>query len=348
MGREDVVSNEYLGSPERVADLLNGYVYHGEGRISAGEVKELRNVFNRVRCDAEDGAESHGAEHGAKQRVRRGGASSGVQTITADIVREIGEGVKAMIVAIEDQTAIHYAMPIRMMNLEAAGYHTQWRQTAGAHKARKDLAGAEYLSGFAKGERLKPFLPIVLYFGKEPWDGPKCLKDMIDLGAYSEEIKALITDYPLHLIEVRRYEGYEKFRTDLRYVFGFLRNAENKENLKRYLRENEAALMDLNEDAYDVISTMGHSEELQMVKDKCEKEEGRKNDMCQGIIELIEEGRQEGVEQGRREGVQMGIQENLVQNVNNLMKNLGLALGEACKALGTTEDAYMLARKNVG
>ena len=150
MGREDVVSNEYLGSPERVADLLNGYVYHGEGRISAGEVKELRNVFNRVKCDVEDGAESHGAEHGAKQRVRRGGRSSGrrssgVQTVTADIVREVGEDVKAMIVAIEDQTAIHYAMPVRMMNLEAVGYHTQWRQAAGAHKARKDLAGAEYV-----------------------------------------------------------------------------------------------------------------------------------------------------------------------------------------------------------
>ena len=101
------------------------------------------------------------------------------------------------------------------------------------------------------------------------------------------------------------------------------------------------------EDSYDVISVMGHSSELKKIKKKCEKEEGRKNDMCQGITDLIEDGRQEGLQEGLQEGRKEGSQETLVSSVENIMKNLGLALREACKAVGTTEEAYLEARRGL-
>lgn len=67
---------------------------------------------------------------------------------------------------LENQTDIHYAMPIRALNLEAIAYHTQWRQAAKVYSAKKDLSGVEYLSRFAKNEKVKPVLLIILYWGR--------------------------------------------------------------------------------------------------------------------------------------------------------------------------------------
>lgn len=75
-----------------------------------------------------------------------------------------------------------------------------------------------------KNEKVKPVLLIVLYWGQESWNGPRYLKDMINLEAYLEELNELIFDYFLHLVEVRWYERAEEFKTDLNYVFGFLQH----------------------------------------------------------------------------------------------------------------------------
>ena len=321
MGKIDISTNEYMREPARVADLLNGFVYHGVDRVKPGEVRELRNVLGRM--------EMHG--------------SGGVQAVTADVVTEVGKDVHTMIVCLENQTDIHYAMPVRMMNLEAMGYHGQWRRTAKAHEKERDLRGEEYLSGFAKEDKMEPVVPIVLYFGKERWDGPKNLRDMINLEEYPQEIRELITDYPIHLIEVRRYEEYENFRTDLREVFGFLQRAEDKEKLSEYLESNTERFENLSTDAYDIISVMGHSEELQKMREKFHKEKGGKSNMCQAIKDMIEDGREEGKKEGRKEG----RQEIVVSSVESVMQNLGLALDAACKALNLTEEEYARAKAAV-
>ena len=336
MGKEDVVTNEYMSSPARVADLLNGFVYHGEERVRPNEVRDLRNVLSRW--------ELQNSHSRCSDKVAGAGKADNVQTVTADVVLEVGAGMQAMIVVLEDQTDIHYAMPVRIMNLEAMGYHKQWRQAAKKHRKRKDLSGAEYLSGFAKGETMKPFLPIVLYFGKEEWNGPRCLKDMINMEAYPQEIQELITDYPLHLIEVRKYEEYEEFRTDLRYVFGFLRNAENKTELGKYVDENKDAFQNLDSDAFDIISVMGHSRELQGARENYQKEDGRKYNMCQAIKDMIADGVQQGLEQGLEQGLYKQRQ-MLVNNVENAMKNFHVDLDGACKGLEVSVEEYNEARK---
>ena len=136
----------------------------------------------------------------------------------------------------------------------------------------------------------------MIYFGQTAWDGPRCLKDMINLEAYPPEVRELITDYPLHLIEVRKYEGYEDFKTDLKYVFGLLRNADTKDSMKTYVEENAEALRSLETDAYDVISVMGQMKDLQRIKEKYQNEDGRSYDMCKGMQEWLEEKLEEGLE----------------------------------------------------
>ena len=57
-----------------------------------------------------------------------------------------------------------------------------------------------------------------------------CLKEMMDLSTLPEEVREKIADYPIHLIDVRRYPHAERFRTDLKLVFGFCSARQNLKN----------------------------------------------------------------------------------------------------------------------
>lgn len=158
MGVRDVTTNEYLDTRERVADLLNGFVYHGKEFVRPEHVKQIKNVLSRAERQ----------KHAQRNR-KKNGEEKIIQTVTVDVIREVERDLNAMravIVMLENQTDIHYAMPIRALNLEAIAYHTQWRQAAKVYSAKKDLSGVEYLSRFAKNEKVKPVLLIILYWGR--------------------------------------------------------------------------------------------------------------------------------------------------------------------------------------
>lgn len=147
-----MIPNEYFDTKERVADLLNGFIYHGRELVKSEQVKEVKNIFSRVEHGRQtSGSAGNGDGARRKKRIsKRNESKKQVQTVTVDVVREVESGMRAVIVMLENQTNIHYAMPIRALNLEAIAYHTQWRQAAKVHSDKKDLSGAEFLSGFAK------------------------------------------------------------------------------------------------------------------------------------------------------------------------------------------------------
>ncbi len=303
MQEKDAISIDYFEAPARFADLLNGYVYHGEERVRPEEVRELNRTVAKV------------------MKKPGKGDALGAQVITVDIVREVGCEMKVVIFAVESQTDIHYAMPVRVMNLESANYHKQWTKLKKHHREAKDLTGAEFLSGYGKEDKLIPTITIVIYWGKKPWDGPKCLKDMMDMEAYPTELQGMIADYPIHVLEVRKLGDLEVFHTDVQYVFGFLQHEGSKEELAAYLEEHEEGFRNLSEDAYDMISVMTHSKELQGYSETG-KERGGK-DMCQAIKDMIEDGRTEG-----REGTIFSLLKKALITVEIAAEELGISVAE--------------------
>ena len=114
----------------------------------------------------------------------------------------------------------------------------QWSVIRREHKRKKDLRGAEYLSGFGREDHLVPVLSVGTVFRRAGMDGPLCLKEMMDLNTLPEEVREKIADYSVHLIDVRRYPHAERFRTDLKLVFGFLQRASEPEELTEFIEEN--------------------------------------------------------------------------------------------------------------
>jgi len=330
MQEKDAISINYFENPVRFADLVNGYVYNGKEKIKAENIRELNRSVARISGNL-----------GKKK----------AQVITADIIREVDLDMRIALIAFENQSDIHYAMPVRVMNRESAVYHKQWRDKASVHRERNDIKGAEFLSGFSKEDKLIPTVTIVVYLGKEPWDGPRSLKEMMHLEKYSEEMQQMIVDYPIHLLEVRRFEQLEYFHSDLRYVFGFLQKEHNKDELTAYVKENEEVFSHLKEEAYDMISVMAQSKELQKMKSKHKMEGGSVN-MCQAIKEMIadsrSEGRKQGRSEGRKEGRSEGIRIGTFETLCSLVKDGLLQMEEAAKRLNLSEVEFQKQMKEAG
>lgn len=103
-------------------------------------------------------------------------------------IMEDGEAAYVLL-GIENQTEVHYAMPVRNMLYDAMQYNQQVADTAAKHKEEKSrrdkqkqkISNAEFLSGFHKDDKLIPVITLVLFFNAGEWDGPRSLFDMLDM-----------------------------------------------------------------------------------------------------------------------------------------------------------------------
>lgn len=281
MQEKDVISMEYFENPARFADLLNGFLFGGEQVIQPENVVE--------------------ADRSVSGRVHTAGKAVAYQ-LFRDIFRRINCRMHVLLVAIENQSGIHYAMPVRVLNAEGAAYAGQVKTKERFHREQKDLTGDEFVSGFAREDKLQPFVTLVLYYGAKEWDGPRRLKEMMDLSGFPEELAPMVQDYSINLLEIRKYPYLERFQTDIRYVFGFLQKAEEKEKLASYIEENRGIFSSLDEAAYDLIAVMSKTSQLKQLKKICQREEGG-TDMCKAIDDMIEDGRTEGKMEGEQQGI---------------------------------------------
>ena len=189
--------------------------------------------------------------------------------------------------------------------------------------------GKEYGKGFTKKDKLKPCITLVLYYG-ENWDGAKDIHSLLDFNDIPEELRGAVSNYQIHICEVRKFQNTNVFKTDLKQVFDCIRYSDDKEKLYELVM-NDPAYKELDEDTYDVIAEYTNTEQLMEVKQY--KEKG-KVDMCKAIEEMIQDGRMEGLSQGIEQGIEQGIQALILDNfeegfseeriIEKLQKRLGV------------------------
>lgn len=325
MREKDVTAKEYLEKEERIADIMNA-AYHGGCQVVLLEHVHIRKCRSVIKKQKNNKRESN--------------------EITRDIASLVYVQTKAVHISIEVQTEVHYAMPLRVWGGDYADYQEQWRKIKETHRSKKDLRNAQYLSGFAKEDRLIPGTTIVLYMGIEPWDGPRCLKDMLDMEEFSESMKYHIVDYPLCIIDVRRYPECEKFTTDLKFVFGFLQRDQSGEELQGYLEEHKDVFSHLPEDAFDLLAQYSGSwKKLETYKNNLYMKEGEV-DMCKAIDDLIAKGEKRGYDSGYDNGYGSGYDSGYgkgnVQGILFMVKRMGF---EKTEALGSLMDGMNITKE---
>ena len=213
-----------------------------------------------------------------------------------DLIRRVSYGVTYCLVAFEGQDGQHFVMPLRTMGYDVGEYKHQYRKIRRKHRREKDLkSSAEYLSGFSKEDRLQPVVTIVLYYGEEPWEAATDLHGILDMDGLPEELKACINNYPLHIIDVRRMEHTDNFKTDLRDIFDFIKHADN---MAEYMKKNKNRYDNLEEEASDMIRAITGIKDLFIPQKKKNNRVNLSDSLPKWLEKMVNEGEAKGEAKG--------------------------------------------------
>ena len=323
MGTADIVTKEYMRENTVFADAFNYLIYNGKKVIDPAKLKEIDPTEIALPFDDEEkaGKEKDGEDKNRKAQgtewssvkngsVRKKTAGrAGKKTDAVQKYRDIlksavikqDEKMSYVLLGIENQTDVHYAMPVRNAIYDALQYGRQVADIAAGHRRNKnDFSGknnGEYLSGFLKEDCIKPVITLVIHFGAEEWDGPLSLHEMMSVSDI--EILSFVENYRIHLIDPAKLteEQLNKFSTSMREVIGYIKYSKNKDKLLEFLRTDTHRSIEMN--AVRVIKTITNT------TIEVSEEEGE-IEMCKAIEDLIAEsearGRAEGEVRGEARG----------------------------------------------
>ena len=308
MGAADTVTKAYMKENTVFADAFNYLLYRGRAVVDPTQLQELDTTEIALPFGAQD--EDGKPQEDAVQKYR--------DVLKSAVIKEDGEAAYILL-GIENQTDIHYAMPVRNAVYDALQYGRQVADIAKKHR-REDASSkahsrGEYLSGFYKDDRLTPVITLVLHFGANEWNGPLSLHEMMNVK--NRELLRFVQDYQVHLIDPARLSEEElaKFSTSLREVMGYIKYSKDKKKLSEFLKENPRMLIEAN--AARVIKAVTNTP-----LDIPEDAEGV--DMCKAVEDMMNESKTKGA----------------VEVLVGLVKDGVLSIREAASRAHMTESAF--------
>ena len=172
--KPDTVLKNYWSGNEQFADLFNAVLFEGKQAIRPEELEDVDTEESSV-LEHKDYAESIRASRDNIKVSKRSTAF----------------GVELVMLGMESQEHIHYAMPMRIMGYDYGTYKKQYDSNAKKYQTAKGLEEDEYLSGMKKTDRFIPVITMVVYYGEKPWDGAVSLHGMLNI---TEEMKAFVNE----------------------------------------------------------------------------------------------------------------------------------------------------------
>lgn len=265
--KEDSAEKSYWKDNEQFADLFNAYLYQGRQVINPKELAEMDTDISDVVGIGE-----------VKESIR--GARDVIK------IAKRYNGVEYVLLAVENQEGIHYAMPIRVMGYDQYSYNKQYQERKRYYKNNNIiLKGDEFISGIKKTDRFLPVITLVLYYGEDEWNSPRSLHDILDI---PPEIKNLVSNYDIKIIDMKKnnLNLNNQNNKDLFKVLSIVYdNGKDRKERGQELAEYEYGRR-IDDKVIDVIAaTTG-------VKIDYDKEGERK--VCRLWEELREDGRDEG------------------------------------------------------
>ena len=324
MANKDTITKEYMQDNATFADIFNYYLYKGKKVINPDSLTQL-DTTTIVLPYGKDGSTV------PVQKYR--------DVLKSATVKQDGK-VAYMLLGIENQSQMHYAMPPRTMLYDSMQYITQVAAIDKAHKKDGDKAKSdEYLSGFHANDKILPVITLTVYFGADEWTAPTDLHSMLDA---DKDLLKYIDNYHLHLIQpaTMTEEDFDKLESELGLVFKFIKNSKNKKELCEIV-ENDNKYKKVSKRTADLINTVTNSN-LNFSQDR----EGDV-DMCQAIRDLRNEAIAEGEIKGEKKGIEKGKREEALKIVKNLIALGSISFEEIAKVTGLTlEEVKSLANEN--
>ena len=323
MGAIDINTKIYFQNRDHFADLFNFKLYDGRQQIHAADLKPVDSAVVI-------------APYGnhARQPIQRIRDNVSMWASMQD------DHSAYIILGIESQTNVHYAMPVRNMVYDSSNYAEQIQRASVSYSDKKKerseqfkLSNSEFLSGFRKEDRLIPVITIVLLFNADTWDGPRSIHEMLSI--HDAGLLKYIPDYRINLVapaELQENE-YRKFHTPLGQVLEYIRVSRDKDKLDQLMKK-DSRYSRMDRDSANLINAVTNSKLTY-------PEEGDEIDMCKAIDDMRADAKAEGIEEGRAEGRAVGIEEgraegkteSLVSSIKNVMDSIHVSIEEAMDIL---------------
>lgn len=278
--KPDTILKNFWRDNHHFADLFNAALFDGEQVLNPADLSE--------------------ADTDVSSFLKFNGHAETVQKVL-DVVKKTAYGIDFVIWGLENQSKIHYAMPLRHMIGDGFSYLKEYQEIAAKNRKDKNFASSdEFLSNMKKTDRLHPMISLCVYYGENPWDGPLCLMDMLEV---PEKIKPLVADYKMNLIELRTSGSLQFHNQDVNTVFDISRSIYERDyNKINTVYKDRLIASELGV----VIGAITQSQELIDHALEVEQKGGQVN-MCSALEELKREGKQEGLQEGKKEGLQEGM-----------------------------------------
>ena len=337
IGAADAVTKAYIRKNEVFADAFNYFMYDGEQKIQPEQLRELDTTEIAILLNEKD-TKDNKTKKDSKNREKEASEQKTVQKYR-DLMKEAAimeDGEAAyVLLGIENQTEVHYAMPVRNMLYDALQYNQQVADAAAKHKekdskkhGKRKISNGEFLSGFYKDDKLIPVITLVLFFNAKEWDDPRSLLEMMEIT--NPTIKKWVVDYPLYLIDPMHIpdKDLEKFSSSLREVIGCIKYSNDKNKLAAFIQDNPRMNMEI--EAARVIETVTNME--------IEREEvdsmGNVN-MCKALQDMMQDSRDEG-----RMEASFNILSKLIQSGK-------VTVQEAASIMDMTQEEFIAKSKNI-
>ena len=270
LGKIDVITKEYMKDPVIFADVFNKFLYHGKQVIRPESLIEMDS---------------------AEVVVPYGEGKAGVpeQKYRDALKLMMTDGnIAYCILGCEDQSRVHYAMPVKNMLYDSMQYARQVTKAAKSHRQEKEHkpSSGEFLGGFHKTDRLIPVVTLVIYWGPDRWDGPLSLKEMY--AAADDAIMQYVPDYKINLIAPEQMSDDEikEFKSSLKEVMLYIKYSKYKAKLQEIAQE-DPNFLSMDRQAAEVINVTTNS--------RLKYPEGKETiNMCLAIEEMRNESRLEG------------------------------------------------------
>ena len=299
LGKKDIAEKLYTENNRIFADIVNYMVYDGAEIVHPADLMELGN--EELMLKGED----------KQQRYR--------DVMKKAVIRQDKDAIY-MLVSLENQSEVHYAMPVRNMLNDAMRYMRQVEQIR-RERFQQGRQGnqmqectpiegqihAEFLSGMTEQDKLLPIITIVILFQDQTWNGPKSIHEM--LNTTDPAVLKYVQDYKIHVIAPADMTEDElrKFQSSMREVLNFIKYSKDKRKLAQIMQADAERFKHMEREAVQLLNLVTGAE-MEMDEDE------EVVNMCKAIQDMRKEERELGQQEGEQKGRQQVIRNMLLHN----------------------------------
>lgn len=319
MGKYDDAMYRYLSDNDRFADLFNAVLFGGRAVLRGEDLESHAERSVDVRLPASKGISSLVPEF-----------RNGVR----DIVKRFGSKAGFLVLGVENQNTVDYAMPYRILQYHLSNYREQMERIKKQKEKelRDQSISVNYFNTrFGAEDKLRPIYTICFYHGTERWNGPRSLKDMMDFGEETDGWKDCFQDYHMILFCAGEQSDLSGFRTELKLLLEVLRLRQDRAGMSRLWSRDDFS--HVHWETAEIIAVMtDNTELLERLKQQTRNQEGDECNMCLAMEEMKREWQAEGEMKGKAEGIiAMGLEFGLSESdiLVRLQSKLHVSRGKA-------------------